>query len=550
MSDDLVQRAQWGDLSGQNWAGLVRLSFESGHEDDEQSTEDKTARRATFVPMTGRDIKGRDEQDKDNRRYVESRGGSYVYTYEEPDTSAWKRRRVRLRDGQVVYRVVRPVFEGALDDLKHGLTPDGKRLDGLIVYDIDRLTRDNRHLEDAIEVVENFRRPIIDITGTLDLLSDNGRAVARVVTAMSNKQSADTARRVKRKHVAMQSRGIPGGGRRPYGWQDDRRTLDPIEAEHVRQAAHRLIAGTPLSAVVASWNSDGLKTPSGIPWTSSAIKFVLRNPRICGYRGHGVADFNPETGTENHRMEIVFDDQGKPVIGQWEPILSVDEWQAVTDVIGSNRAASGANTRKYLLTGTLRCDKDDCGQLLRATKAPPSAGKPEGYFYYNCPAKSSGRGCGGVRIPGPETDKLVTMMVIAKYEEEAAAQRALNPPESWTGEEDLERVKEDIADLKAARKARQITAERYFSYLAENEAEERRLLADRNRWLRSKYAAQAVPVDLRKDWEGLLLAEQRAYIEDCLSAVLVKPAIGRGGPVRDRLAPLDRPRAIDGLISD
>jgi hypothetical protein len=30
----------------------------------------------------------------------------------------------------------------------------------LIVYDIDRLTRDNRHLEDAIEVVQNFGRPM------------------------------------------------------------------------------------------------------------------------------------------------------------------------------------------------------------------------------------------------------------------------------------------------------------------------------------------------------------------------------------------------------
>jgi DNA invertase Pin-like site-specific DNA recombinase len=43
-----------------------------------------------------------------------------------------------------------------LDDLKRGVTPNGERVDGLIVYDIDRLTRDNRHLEDAIEVVQNF----------------------------------------------------------------------------------------------------------------------------------------------------------------------------------------------------------------------------------------------------------------------------------------------------------------------------------------------------------------------------------------------------------
>ncbi|MFF2509967.1 hypothetical protein [Streptomyces sp. NPDC058086] len=84
------------------------------------------------------------------------------------------------------------------------------------------MTRDPRHLEDAIETVEHYRRPIIDIMGTLDLLPDNGRAMARVVVAMANKQSADTARR---------DLGIPVGGTRPFGWQEDKRTLNPTEAD-------------------------------------------------------------------------------------------------------------------------------------------------------------------------------------------------------------------------------------------------------------------------------------------------------------------------------
>ncbi|WP_274914701.1 recombinase family protein [Streptomyces sp. WZ-12] len=82
----------------------------------------------------------------------------------------------------------------------------------MIVTNLDRLARDNRHLEDAIEVVENFGRPIIDSTGSLDLLTGNGRTVARIVTATNGKQSADTAHRVARKHRAPQQVGIPAGG--------------------------------------------------------------------------------------------------------------------------------------------------------------------------------------------------------------------------------------------------------------------------------------------------------------------------------------------------
>jgi hypothetical protein len=173
-----VELARTGDLDGLNFAGLVRLSFES---DEDDGTESR--------PMTGRDIKGRDEQTTDCLSYVERRGGTYVHTYEEPNTSAYKRRAVRQPDGRTVYRVVRPVFEAALTDLKRGKAPNGQRLDGLVVYDIDRLTRDPRNLEDAIEVVEHFGKPIIDITGSLDLLTDNGRTMARVIVATANKSS-------------------------------------------------------------------------------------------------------------------------------------------------------------------------------------------------------------------------------------------------------------------------------------------------------------------------------------------------------------------------
>jgi site-specific DNA recombinase len=226
MGSDFIDQAHRGDLSGMRFAGLVRMSFEPNEHLD----------RPAGAPMTGRDIRGRDEQTKDCREYVERRSGVYVYTYEEPDTSAYKRRRVMLPDGRHVYRVIRPVFEGALDDLKRGETPDGQRLDGLIVYDIDRLTRDNRHLEDAIEVVQHFSRPIIDITGTLDLLTDNGRTVARIVVATANKQSADTARRQRRKH----------------------------------------------RAIMADWTRRGIPSPQGKRWVPSSLKWMLRNPRLCG----------------------------------------------------------------------------------------------------------------------------------------------------------------------------------------------------------------------------------------------------------------------------
>ncbi|MEN8652395.1 recombinase family protein [Streptomyces sp. 21So2-11] len=542
MTNDLVKKAHWGDLTGQNWGSLVRLSFEPGDESDPAEKKLSTTGRAASIPLSGRDIKSRDEQEKDNKGFVESRGGSYVYTYDEPDTSAWKRKRVRLPDGQMGYRVIRPVFEGALEDLKRGTAPNGKRLDGLIVYDIDRLTRDNRHLEDAIEVVESFRRPIIDITGTLDLLTDNGRAMARVIVSMSSKQSADTARRVARKHRALQNAGLPAGGNRPFGWQEDRRTLHPDESKVLRDAALRIIAGAPITAVVRQLNQKGVLTAKGKVWRTAGLKNALRNPRACGVRARGVRDVNPETGTENFRYEIVYDSDGQPVAGQWQPILSGEEWQALISAIGANKQpGNGHNTRKYLLTGTLRCGKAGCDAPLRGLRASLAQKKPDGFFFYHCSSSAAG-GCGGVRIPGLETDNAVKILVFAKYEEEAARRNAVATSPPWARKEELVRVREDISDLKRARENRQVSAERYFAFLAEYEARERTLLAEQNRAFKRQLAAQGAPIDLASDWPDLTLIEKRAYIERLLTAVVVAPSLGRRRPVHERLTPHFRQR--------
>ncbi|MGW5587116.1 recombinase family protein [Streptomyces sp. NPDC003857] len=546
MTDDLVQRAHWGDLGGQNWGGLVRLSLEPDATESSASALNKTPDHPAgngpkWRPATGRDIKSREQQEKDARRFVENRGGRYVYTYEEPDTSAWKRKRVRQPDGTVAYRVIRPVFEGALDDLKRGTTPDGERLDGLIVYDIDRLTRDNRHLEDAIEVVENFRRPIIDITGTLDLLTDNGRTVARLLVTVANKSSADTARRVRRKHQALQLAGIPTGSTRPFGYKDDKRTIEPKEAAAIRKAVERVLTGASPRAVAADWNKLGITTTRGNRWSKETVKQVLRNPRICGYRSRKVREFNPEAGTESERVEPVFDEDGEPVKGQWDAIVSVADWEAVTELIGRGPKPGDAyNARKYLATGTLRCDKAGCGTPLRAQKAPASRRKPEGFFYYTCPDKRSGYGCGGVRISGPETDEALKMLVIAKYEEEAKDREATEVPRQWEGEEQLARTREDIQDWTERREQRLVSKERFFAFLAKAEATERRLINERNEWRRRSLRSQGAPVDLRHVWDGLDFVEQRAYMEKTLLTVLVGPALRPGGPVWNRLTPIYR----------
>ncbi|MFC0431821.1 recombinase family protein [Kutzneria buriramensis] len=524
-----VSRAHWGDLEGMNIAGLVRLSFELDTGEPEIDT--------SPYGMTGRDIKGKVEQEKDCRSYVDRRKGSYVYTYVEPSTSAWKRKQVPMPDGTYGYRVRRPIFEGALKDLKRGVTPDGQRLDGLVVYDIDRLTRDNRHLEDAIEVVQLFGRPIIDITGTLDLLTDNGRTVARMIVAAKGSDSAATARRVRRKHRALEQAGIPTGGRRPFGWKDDKRTLDPFESRVIREAAERLANRVPIGVITTDWNDKGILTPLGNKWCDQTVKTVFRNPRLAGFRSRVIRQFNPETCKQSWRIEMVRRPDGTPVLGLFDAVLTPDEWNDVISVIGDNVISGrGRNTRTYLMTGTLRCGREGCGGKMRALKAHVSRVKDPTRFYYTCESKSKGGCGGGVTIVGREVDEWISAAVIRKYEIEAERRNAQVAPEPWPNEGELVEVRADLAELAAARKERRISAGRYFAMLPELEAQEIRLLRDQERWAAktAKFDGAGV-ASIRADWSGFSLMQKRAYIEEALAAVIVLPANGRRGFHADRL---------------
>lgn len=529
MDADLLEKARRGDLSGMNFIVLARMSNESKRRKRKKDLE----KGKVPAYLTGLDLDARERQINRCIEFIESRGGSVVDVYEEPHTSAWKRVKMKDDEGNTIYRVVRPVYHQSLNDLKRGLSKNGHRVDAMMCTDQDRLTRDPRDLEDAIDAVNYSRRPILELTQTMDLSNRYGQQFARNLVSAKNGQSSDTAQRVKDMHGAMQDAGIPTGGHRPFGWNEDKRTLHEVEAPKLKAALLEMLDGRPESAITREWNEQGITTPLGGKFKPYTLTQMARNPRVCGYRMvHLPSD--PSDPDSPKYAAVKLGPDGTPVIGKWDALITPEQWTALLEIIGDkpvrNATSSGSNTRKYACVGTLRCGK--CDAWLRAMKAPPSANKPEGFFYYMCPSTARG-GCGGVKISGPEVDEAVKELVVGKWEAEAAERTTTQEPAEWNGAGDLARVHEDMAALKANRrtqdKARQISAERYYAELAELEAEERDLLKGRNAFTRRAHQDANRPVDLRADWEAgrLTLADKRAYMVRALTAVIVAPAAQR-----------------------
>lgn len=492
---NIIERAHNGNLHGLNFAGLVRLSFEINPD-----------RELPTIAFSGADINNRDEQERLCRAYIESRGGTYVYTYDEPDTSAWKKKRIRQPDGSYIYRVIRPVFEGSLNDLKRGVAPNQKHIDGLIVYDVDRLTRDNRHLEDAIEVVEHFQRPILDIRGSLDLLTDNGRQAARHIVTAHNSASAATSRRLRDSHYARAIRGIPVGGNRPFGWQKDKRTLEPHEAELIKRAAKDLLNGIGPYEICRLWNNAGIPTPKGGLWRRRTLVLMLTSPRMVGWRVYG-----PPSMPLSERYIRMPD--GTPVKGQYPAILDEETWHQIVHLLtGPGRPSSDTyvGMRKRLLSGIIRCG--NCGKKLS------SNAQPNDRFAYVCKKPYIDGGCGKTSGSGVPIDKLVTDLIRTYFARQVVEQEA--PP--WPGAAELDTLSELKASLVAQFGENPDMGQYIWPKIRELDVKIDALVQDRAVYGRRRSKTKATTVS--EEWDNLNVAQRRAIIEEVIEAVILMPA--------------------------
>ncbi|MGW4423998.1 recombinase family protein [Streptosporangium sp. NPDC004631] len=296
----------------------------------------------------------------------------------ENSTSAFKRRKIMLPDGSTALRTVRPGFRRGLDMLASG------EADGLLVYDLDRLARDPRDLEDLIDIVEAKGVPVTDVSGGLDLSTDAGVTQARVLLAFANKSSRDTARRVTRKHEELAEQGKPGGGGiRPFGYGKQRTEIVEDEAKEIRWMAARLLEGMSLYSIADNLNARGIKPVRSERWNTASIKSVLKSPRVAGLRVH----LGKVTGAAT-----------------WPAILDRDTWEAVCARLAEN-ASGVSNQLTRWLNGVLRCSL--CGHDLQGAAGGT---KPKAQPRYWCATPNGG--CGKIAISALMCEREVERQIV------------------------------------------------------------------------------------------------------------------------------------------
>lgn len=348
-------------------------------------------------------------QEVDARALAERLGWQVGEVVVENDTSAWKRRVVTTPNGRSELRVVRPGFRRLLD-----LITDGG-IDGLIAYDLDRTARDPRDLEDLIDAVEQRRPrlPVESVTGSLRLANDSDVTMARVMVAVANKSSRDTSRRIRRKQEEMAEQGLyAGGGARRYGFERDGVTVKDDEADAIREAARRVLAGESVTAICKDFDERLILPVKAARWSSKTMLDLLRSGRIAGLRVH--------------RGEIVGP-------AAWPAILDRATWDAVVATLAARSRGAGKPSLIRWCNGLLFCGRCDA-PLVAATAATA------GSWRYWCSTERGG--CGKIAINGPGVEHEVERQVLDYLRRPDVAQRLSNAASS----QGAQRARKDLAD--------------------------------------------------------------------------------------------------------
>jgi DNA invertase Pin-like site-specific DNA recombinase len=179
---------------------------------------------------------------------------------------------------------VRPSYDRMVSDYEAG------QFDALICWDLDRLTRQPRQMEDWIERAEKRGLAIVTANGEADLTTDAGRLFARIKLAVARSEVDRKGARQSRAQRQRAEMGRPAKGVRLTGYTLAGEVIAD-EAQLVRTIFDRFTAGDSLHGIAAWLQAEGFETRRGGRWSSSTVSSILRNRRYAGrsiYKGEDV----------------------------------------------------------------------------------------------------------------------------------------------------------------------------------------------------------------------------------------------------------------------
>jgi DNA invertase Pin-like site-specific DNA recombinase len=256
----------------------------------------------------------------------------------------------------------RPALQRLLEDVRAG------RVDVLVVYKVDRLTRSLADFAKLVELFDRHNVSFVSVTQQFNTTTSMGRLTLNVLLSFAQFEREVTSERIRDKIAASKRKGLWVGGMVPLGYETKDRKIVVVEdeAERVRIIFRRYLELGSLNLLMADLRERRIvtkvrslssgRTIGGIPFTRGPLAHLLRNRFYVG--------------------EVAYKDEVFP--GAQPAIVDRDQFDAVQAKLDdqlNNYTASRAKS-EALLIGRIYDD--------RGNRMSPSHARKQGvrYRYY------------------------------------------------------------------------------------------------------------------------------------------------------------------------
>ena len=254
----------------------------------------------------------------------------------------------------------RPAFQEMLSDMKKG------KINYIVAYKLDRVTRSVRDLEELISVLEQYNCYLVCDRDDVNTSTANGRFFVRMLTVLSQLEIEIVSERTKfGLNGAIKSGHLPGV--LPLGYKKDgnkKTIIDETTRPVIERIFKMYLEGKSFQQISNIFNEEKVLSPK--PWKDTTIQKIIDNRIYMG-------DYEQfKRIAKNKKVEpVIYTDVVSPIITR-------SIWGECQHQKEKNQRTY-TRDRVYLFFQKIQCPK--CGRIM---KCKGSGGKKKKYMYYNC----------------------------------------------------------------------------------------------------------------------------------------------------------------------
>ena len=254
----------------------------------------------------------------------------------------------------------RPQFQEMLKDMKEG------KINYIVAYKLDRITRSVRDLEELISVLEQYNCFLLCDRDDVNTSTANGRFFVRMLTVLSQLEIEIVSERTKfGLNGAIKLGHIPG--QRPFGYksaEDKRMVIDNSTRPYVEKIFDMYLEGKSFQQIANYFKENKIFSKKN--WKDTTIQKIIDNKIYMGdYEQY--KRFCKQVNLE----PIVY-------MNVVEPIISRAKWEECQRQKERNQRTY-TRDRVYTFFQRLKCP--NCSRIM---KCKGSGGTKRKYMYYTC----------------------------------------------------------------------------------------------------------------------------------------------------------------------